>query len=228
MTFNGGFMALQSSRYMKYRYLYRILWNSFQVNATRPRWWLVSTGLVPSGNKPLPEPVLTKIARHMASPWWRHQMETLPALLAICAGKSPVTGEFPTQRPVTRMFSLICVWINDSVNNREAGDLRRYRVHYDVTVMHRGRVTHICIETIIGSDNALSPILRQAIIQTNNAALPIEPQGTNFTEICFNNFHTRKYIAKCRLPNGVVLSRPIHLGYFIVAWWRHPVAFLWG
>ena len=33
---------------------------------------------------------------------WRHQMETFFALLAICAGNSPVTGEFPTQRPVTR------------------------------------------------------------------------------------------------------------------------------
>ena len=30
---------------------------------------------------------------------------------------------------------LICVWINGWVNNREAGDLRRYRAHYDVTVM---------------------------------------------------------------------------------------------
>ena len=29
----------------------------------------------------------------------------------------------------------ICVWINGWVNNREAGDLRRYRAHYDVTVM---------------------------------------------------------------------------------------------
>ena len=40
------------------------------------------------------------------------------------------------QRPVTRMFSLICVWINGWVNNHEAGDLRRYRAHYDVIVMH--------------------------------------------------------------------------------------------
>ena len=39
-------------------------------------------------------------------PWWRHQMETFPALLAICAGNSPVTGEFPTQRPVTRSFDV--------------------------------------------------------------------------------------------------------------------------
>ena len=33
-------------------------------------------------------------------------METFSALLAICAGNSPVTGEFPSQRPVTRGFDL--------------------------------------------------------------------------------------------------------------------------
>ena len=38
--------------------------------------------------------------------WWRHQMETSSALLAICAGNSPVTGEFPAQRPVTRSFGV--------------------------------------------------------------------------------------------------------------------------
>ena len=38
--------------------------------------------------------------------WWRHQMETLSALLAICAGNSPVPGEFPAQRPVTRSFDV--------------------------------------------------------------------------------------------------------------------------
>ena len=38
--------------------------------------------------------------------WWRHQMETFSALLAICAGNSPVHGEFPAQRPVTRSFDV--------------------------------------------------------------------------------------------------------------------------
>ena len=38
--------------------------------------------------------------------WWRHQMETFSALLAICVGNSPVTGEFPVQRPVTRSFDV--------------------------------------------------------------------------------------------------------------------------
>ena len=38
--------------------------------------------------------------------WWRHQMETFSALLAICAGNSPVPGEFPAQRPVTLSFEV--------------------------------------------------------------------------------------------------------------------------
>ena len=38
--------------------------------------------------------------------WRRHQMETFSALLALCAGNSPVTGEFPAQRPVTRSFDV--------------------------------------------------------------------------------------------------------------------------
>ena len=38
--------------------------------------------------------------------WWRHQMEIFSALLAICAGNSPVPGEFPRQRPVTGSFGV--------------------------------------------------------------------------------------------------------------------------
>ena len=39
--------------------------------------------------------------------WWRNQMETFSALLAICAGKSPIPGEFPTKRPVTWGFDVL-------------------------------------------------------------------------------------------------------------------------
>ena len=38
--------------------------------------------------------------------WWRHEMETFSVLLAICAGNSPVPGEFPAHRPVTRSFDV--------------------------------------------------------------------------------------------------------------------------
>ena len=37
---------------------------------------------------------------------WRHQMETFSMLLALCAGNSPVTCEFPSQRPVTWSFDV--------------------------------------------------------------------------------------------------------------------------
>ena len=53
------------------------------------------------------------------------------------SGEFTGPGEFPAkgQWRGALMFSLICFWINDWVNNREAGDLRRYRAHYDVTAM---------------------------------------------------------------------------------------------
>ena len=74
--------------------------------------------------------------------WWRHQMETFSALLAICAGNSPVPVNSPHkgQWRGTLMFSFICVWITSWVNNRTAGDLRRYRAHYDVSAMKRANI----------------------------------------------------------------------------------------
>ena len=71
-------------------------------------------------------------------PWWRHQLETFPALLDFCVGNSPLNGEFPAQRPVTRSFDVfffIYARINGWVNIGEAGDLRRHRTHYDIFVM---------------------------------------------------------------------------------------------
>ena len=38
--------------------------------------------------------------------WWCHQMETFSVLLTLCEGNSSVTGEFPSQRPVTQSFDV--------------------------------------------------------------------------------------------------------------------------
>ena len=77
--------------------------------------------------------------RHLkaSQPWWRHQMEPVSPLLPFVRGihRSPVNSPHKGQWRGALMFSVICVWINDWVNNREAGDLRRDRGHYDVTVM---------------------------------------------------------------------------------------------
>ena len=45
------------------------------------------------------------------------------------------------------MFPLIFVWISDGVNDREAGDLRRHRGHYDVNVMWLCHV--LCIDRTV-------------------------------------------------------------------------------
>ena len=49
--------------------------------------------------------------------------------------RSPVNFPHKGQWRRALMLSLICVWIKGWVNNRDTGDLRRYRAHYDVTVM---------------------------------------------------------------------------------------------
>ena len=91
-------------------------------NATFGGWTLI--------DDQFPKP--DTVAWYRCNTWWRHQMETFSALLAICAGFN--RGHKGQWRGAL-MFSLICVWIKGWVNNRDAGDLRRYRTHYDVTVM---------------------------------------------------------------------------------------------
>ena len=53
-------------------------------------------------------------------PWWRHQMETFSALLALCVGNSPVTGEFPSQRPVTQSFDVFFVLCLDEQLSKQS------------------------------------------------------------------------------------------------------------
>ena len=97
--------------------------------------------------------------RDINSAWWHHKMETFSALLVIYAGNSPVSGEFPSQRPVTRSFDLFFdLRLNKPLSKQwwgwwfetlsrllwrhcngkiSSGDLRRYRAYYDVIVMVR-------------------------------------------------------------------------------------------
>ena len=64
---------------------------------------------------------------------WKHFPRNWPFVREI--HRSPVNSPHKGQWRGALMFSLIWVWINDWVNNGEAGDLRRYRIHYDVTEM---------------------------------------------------------------------------------------------
>ena len=64
---------------------------------------------------------------------WKHCPRYWPFVRGI--HRSSVNSPHKGQWHGALMCSLICVWINGWVNNHEAGDLRRYRAHYDVTVM---------------------------------------------------------------------------------------------
>ena len=62
---------------------------------------------------------------------WKHFPRHWPFVRGI--PQSPVNSPQKGQWSGVLMFSLICAWINGWVNQREAGDLRRHRAHYDVT-----------------------------------------------------------------------------------------------
>ena len=64
---------------------------------------------------------------------WKHFPRYWPFVRGI--HRPPVNSPHKGQWRGALMFSLICVWINGWVNNGEAGYLRRYRTHCDVTVM---------------------------------------------------------------------------------------------
>ena len=64
---------------------------------------------------------------------WKYFPRNWPFVRGI--HRSPVNSPHKGQWRGALMFSLICVWINDWVNNHEAGGLERYRAHYDAIVM---------------------------------------------------------------------------------------------
>ena len=113
---------------------------------------------------------------------------------------------------------------------------------------HWGRVAHICVgnQSIIGSDNGLSPYRRQAIIWTNDEILLIGPLGTNFREISieiltfsFKKMHFKvssakrrpfcpglnvliRFGDKCEILIHITFWRQVHLGgiYWISVYHR--------
>ena len=76
----------------------------------------------------------TEIIYHNDVIKWKHFLRYWLYVRGI--HRSPVKSPHKGQWYGALMFSLICVWINGWVNNGEAGDLKRYRAHYNVTVMY--------------------------------------------------------------------------------------------
>ena len=83
-----------------------------------------------------------------SSSWWRHQMETFCASLALCAGNSPVAGEFPSQRPL--MWS-VDVFFDLRLNKR----LSKQSIRWWIETQPRALGRH-CTVTVQPSSNQYS------------------------------------------------------------------------
>ena len=82
----------------------------------------------------------------------------------------PLCGEFTGHRWISltkasdaSMFSLICAWTNSRVNNRDTGDLKRHRAHYDVTVMTTSIV--VGVDTVVTINTYCRPCKFKAFEQ---------------------------------------------------------------
>ena len=118
-----------------------------------------------TGNRPLRKPLMTQFFywRHRALLHHNHLKTYILELLKIVTFSDVFVPHddvikwkhFPRYCPFVRgihwwpvnfphkgqwrgalMYSFICAWINGWVNNREAGDWRHRRAHYDVIVMY--------------------------------------------------------------------------------------------
>ena len=103
---------------------------------------------------------------------WKHFPRYWPFVRGI--HRSPVNSTYKGQWRGALMFSLICVWINNWVNNREAGDSRRHGTHYDVIVMCTSRVDN---RTLTYQTNIL--VSHTLMCKKNNRILMV--CGTGYT-----------------------------------------------
>ena len=76
---------------------------------------------------------------------WKHCSLYWPFVWGI--HQSPMNSPHKGLWRGTLMCFFICAWTNGWVNNRDAGDLRRHRDHYDVTVMTCGTLERTAIVT---------------------------------------------------------------------------------
>ena len=118
--------------------------------------------------------------------------------ISICSGNGLVQL---TEPMLIYVASLGHNWVQECRNLSSHGSLT-----------HWGRVTHICVnkQSIIGSDNGLSPGRRQAIIWTNDGIFLIGPLGTNFSEISIKILTFS--FTKIRLKVSSAKWRPFCLG----------------
>ena len=133
--------------------------------------------------------------------------------------RSPVNSPHKGHRRRALMFSLICAWINGWVNNREAGDLRRYRAHNDVTVMNIS----------IAKSRAYSMILQWHYNERNGVSNHRRPNRT-LSRRSWKKTSNLRVTGLCKGNSPVTGEFPaqrVSNGENVFIWWRHHGAVLY-
>ena len=115
------------------------LW--IKINKAFPKWIHNIQGIIYIGRKDKIRMTIMTIIK------WNHFPRYWPFLRGIL--RSPANSPHKDQWRGALVFSLICAWINGWLNNREAGDLRHHRAHYDVTVVTTGLVSYVVCQSTI-------------------------------------------------------------------------------
>ena len=163
--------------------------------------------------------------------WWRHQMEPFTALLRVIQ-QSTLNSPHKGQWRGAFMFYLICAWINRWVNNREAGDLRRHRPHYDVTLMLR---LHFECVSLLAEPLFGTAALIISCIHYNDVMMgAIASQITSLTivySIVYSDTDQRKHQSSASQPlcgeftgDRWIPRTKGQLRGNVSIWWRHYVA----
>ena len=126
------------------------------------------------------------------------------------------------------MFSLICGWINGWVNNREAGDLRCHRAHYEVNLMILSNSTRNFYRSISGSHQPVFTSYHYSDVRMS----AMESQITGVSIVCSTVFIRRRSKKTSKLcVTGLCEGNPPITGGFpsqrainaesVSIWWRH-------
>ena len=105
--------------------------SAFKMFIPEKIWWIRAMHALNSKSSMPPHWILPPTHDDVIK--WKHFSRYWPFVWGI--HRSPVNSPHKGQWRGALMFSLICSWINGWVNSGEAGDLRRHRVHFDLTVM---------------------------------------------------------------------------------------------
>ena len=103
-------------------------------------------------------------------------METFSALLALCEENSPVNSPHKGQVMRAFVFSLIYSWTNGWVKDHHAGDWRRNRAHYDVTVSKPTNIGKLSTISEEPSHDSAQQLRSLNIGQTSNSRMTPIPR----------------------------------------------------